>query len=91
MAHEFQSKISDVEVLELFRKYEQQTFETFVTTCTEGETAYDVTNINQYAVWDEMFGAMCDDEFCELILDGMENSVGVEDYGIINPDDEEDE
>jgi len=81
------SNISDEQVIKLFRKYEKQTMDCFVGVVKDNYVLEE-DKLNQYGIWDEMFCKMSDEEFCSDVLDGISDSVGVEEYGIEEVDDE---
>jgi len=84
------SQISDEKVIELFRKYEKETVEKLINYGVEERTCkLEDNNLDVVGIWDEIFCIIQDKDFLELLFDGIENSIGVEEYGFIIDEDDE--
>lgn len=82
-------KLSDEKVLDIFRKYEEQTIKQFIESCENN--GYSMSEYPDFeGIWEEILSEMSSKDFMENVIDSMNNSIGIEEYGIINEDEEED-
>lgn len=81
------SKLSDQQILELFRNYEDSIVDNFKKYAKD--RGYDATNLDLEGFWHEGFSLMDDRDFFEMVVDNMENSIGPEEYGLINEEDDD--
>lgn len=79
---------TDTEILELFNKYRETVLKKFVETAKQD--GFEVTEeVKESELWDEIFSAMQEDDFVREVVDGIEDSVGFEEYGFKDVDEEE--
>jgi hypothetical protein len=80
------SKLSDKVILDLFRKHEQSFFQgLFRSAENEG---YTVKKVDYSGLLEEAFCQMSTGEFAMNVVEGIENSIGMEDFGFDCPVDE---
>ena len=78
-----ESKLSDKVILDLFRKHEQSFFTGFFKSVTND--GYTPKNVNFSGLLEEAFCQMSTGEFAEKIVDGIEHSIGMDEFGFDCP------
>lgn len=79
----FKSQISDAQALELFRKYEQDIIKSFVEAVNDNEDySTSIKKVNQFGIWEEIFCQVNERAVLDLVIESIEDSIGVEEYNI---------
>jgi len=79
---------TDEQILEMFNKYRKDVIKLIVDTAKEkGFEAPE--EIEEVGLWDEVFSNMVDADFVTEVVDGIEDSVGLEDYGFVDQNSDE--
>lgn len=71
---------TDAEILEMFNKYRAEVIKKVVEEAKED--GFEVTEeVKESELWDEIFCGMLNDDFIGEVVDGIDDSVGFEEYG----------
>ncbi len=73
--------VTDKQIIKLFRRYERRIHKNFSKRCAK--EGFIITEKTDYVgLLDEMFSEMCSEEFAEQVIESINDSIGMEEYGL---------
>lgn len=79
---------TDAEILEVFNKYREQMIKKVVDLAKKD--GFESTDeVKEVDLWDEIFCKQLDDGYVREVVDGIEDSIGFEEYGFKDLNEEE--
>lgn len=76
-------KLSDKVIVDVFRRYEKEVFSTFMEVSHKRD--YKEKDVDYSGILDEMFCQMVQDEFMERVIESIEDSISMKEYGFECP------
>ena len=78
----------DKEVIDIFEQYGQEAVMKNVLASIK-ERGYKEVEVDVNGLWEEIFCQMVDEDFADLVVDSIENSIGLESYGFVASEEED--